>query len=94
MDQVRVQVNVNLNPIANAAVNDANICPGKQVTLSAAASQPPPLDPTAPLAFTWYNGASVIGSGVTLNVTPATTTASHDRPGYQLRRMVGTARTQ
>ena len=74
VDQVRVQVNVNLNPIANAAVNDANICPGKQVTLSAAASQPPPLDPTAPLAYTWYNGTTPIGSGVTLNVSPATTT--------------------
>ncbi|MCB0559738.1 MAG: hypothetical protein KDD09_12385, partial [Phaeodactylibacter sp.] len=74
VDFVTVTVDVDLNPIADATVNDSEVCVGTQVTLDASGSQAPPLDPGALLAYQWYEGNTLFSTAFAPAVTVNTTT--------------------
>lgn len=73
-DDMVVQVDVNLNPTADAAVAEALYCSGATVTLDGGGSQSPVDDPTAPLNYLWFEGepigANFVGIGETVAITP------------------------
>ncbi len=73
VDDVRVTVDVNLNPVANATVSDNFYCQGSTLTLDASGTLAPANDPNANLNFLWFAGppanGNFVGLGEMLDVT-------------------------
>jgi len=56
-DQVFVDVEIDLNPIASATATLIN-CDTGEIELNAASTMPPPLVPNAPITFLWFKGTN------------------------------------